>query len=42
MKAKKFDADFDSDNNITGALDLSKRGGRFKSTGELMSIFRLG
>ena len=24
MKAKKFDADFDSDNNITGALDLSK------------------
>lgn len=24
MKAKKFDADFDSDKNITGALDLSK------------------
>jgi hypothetical protein len=24
MKAKKFDADFDSGKNVTGALDLSK------------------
>lgn len=24
MKAKKFDSDFDSDKNITGALELSK------------------
>jgi hypothetical protein len=24
MKAKKFDSDFDSDKDVTGALDLSK------------------
>jgi len=24
MKAKKFDADFDSDKDVTGALDLAK------------------
>jgi len=24
MKAKKFDADFDNDKDVTGALDLSK------------------